>query len=90
MMTKSKVDYIRTVWVPVLHGCECEAALNTACRLASDVVLVGVVYVPPGQPLSAGAYEARQVRRKLRMRARIPGGQTLQREFCAHNYDRLS
>jgi len=65
-MTKSKVDYIRSVWVPVLHGCECEAALETACRLASDVVLVGVVHVPSGQPLSAGAYEARQVRRKLR------------------------
>jgi glucosyl-3-phosphoglycerate synthase len=65
-MVKSRVDYIRTVWVPVLHGCECEEALSAACRLTADVVLVGMVYVPPGQPLSAGAYEARQVRRRLR------------------------
>src|SRR5512139_3214821 len=66
MMVKDRVDYLRTVWVPVLHGCEGEAALKAARRLAADVVLVGVVYVPAQQPLSAGAYEARQVRRRLR------------------------
>ena len=66
MMVKDRVDYLRTVWVPILQGCECEAALHAACRLAADVVLVGVVRVPPDQPLSAGAYEARQVRRRLR------------------------
>jgi glucosyl-3-phosphoglycerate synthase len=66
MMVKDRVDYLRTVWVPVLYGCEGEAALKAARRLAADVVLVGVVCVPPDQPLSAGAYEARQVRRRLR------------------------
>ncbi len=65
-MRQNKVDYLRTVWVPVLHGCECQDALQAAYRLAADVVLIGVVYVPPQQPLSAGAYEARQVRRRLR------------------------
>jgi nucleotide-binding universal stress UspA family protein/glycosyltransferase involved in cell wall biosynthesis len=66
MMVKNKVDYVRTVWVPVLHGCICQEALKAACQLAADVVLVGAVYVPAHQPLSAGAYEARQVRRRLR------------------------
>ena len=66
MMVKDRVDYVRTVWVPVLHGCESEEALKAACQLAADVVLVGAVYVPAHQPLSAGAYEARQVRRRLR------------------------
>ena len=65
-MSHTRVDYVRTVWVPILHGCEGEAALKAARRLAADVVLVGVVCVPPDQPLSAGAYEARQVRRRLR------------------------
>lgn len=65
-MTKNKVDYIRTALVPVVHGCACEDALNIARQLASDVVLIGMVYVPPRQPLSAGAYEARRVRRQLR------------------------
>jgi glycosyltransferase involved in cell wall biosynthesis/nucleotide-binding universal stress UspA family protein len=66
MMVKDRVDYLRTVWVPVLHGCEGEAALKAARRMAADVVLVGVVRVPPDQPLSVGAYAARQVRRRLR------------------------
>jgi glucosyl-3-phosphoglycerate synthase len=66
MMVKDRVDYLRTVWVPVLYGCEGDAALQAARLLAADVVLVGVVRVPPNQPLSAGAYEARQVRRRLR------------------------
>lgn len=65
-MVKNRVDYLRTVWVPVLYGCEGDAALQAARLLAADVVLVGVVCVPPDQPLSAGAYEARQVRRRLR------------------------
>ncbi len=65
-MVKNRVDYVRAVWVPILHAFDSQAALNLACRLAADVVLMGLVYVPPDQPLSAGAYEARQVRRQLR------------------------
>ncbi len=65
-MSKEKAGYIRTALVPVVHGCACEDALNVALQLASEVVLIGVVYVPPQEPLSAGAYEARQVRQLLR------------------------
>ena len=81
MMVKNRVDYLRTVWVPVLHGCEGEAALKAARRLAADVVLVGVVCVPPDQPLSAGAYEARQVRRRLRA---LSGGEQVRFKAQVH------
>ena len=80
-MVKNRVDYVRTAWVPVLHGCACEDALKAACRLAVDVVLVGVVYVPAQQPLSAGAYEARQVRRKLRA---LSSGEQVRYKSQAH------
>ena len=46
-MNKNRVDFIRTALVPVVHGCECQAALNAALRLAADVILIGMVYVPP-------------------------------------------
>ncbi len=65
-MKKNKVDYIRTALVPVVHGCDCHSALNAALRLAADVILIGVVYVPQHESLSTGAYQARQVRRLLR------------------------
>jgi glucosyl-3-phosphoglycerate synthase len=66
MIAKERIEYVRTAWVPIVHGCDATDALTAACAIAADVVLVGVVYVPPHEPLSAGAYEARQVRRKLR------------------------
>jgi glycosyltransferase involved in cell wall biosynthesis/nucleotide-binding universal stress UspA family protein len=65
-MKKSKVDYIRTALVPVVYGCDGQSAFNAALRLAADVVLIGLVYVPPHHSLSTGAYQARQVRRRLR------------------------
>ena len=65
-MKKNKVGYIRTALVPVVHGCDCHSALNAARRLAADVILIGVVYVPQHESLSTGAYQARQVRRLLR------------------------
>ena len=40
--------------------------MNAALRLAADVILIGVVYVPQHESLSTGAYQARQVRRLLR------------------------
>ena len=65
-MGKNRVEYLRTVWVPLIHGCNTDTALKTACRLAEHVVLVGLVFIPSDQPISAGAYEARLVRRRLR------------------------
>ncbi len=65
-MKKKKVGYIRSALVPVVHGCDGQSALNAALRLAADVILIGVVYVPQHESLSTGAYQARQVRRLLR------------------------
>ena len=65
-MIKPAFGYIRSAIVPIVHGCECDAALAAARALADDVILIGVLYVPPDKPLSAGALQARQVRRKLR------------------------
>jgi glycosyltransferase involved in cell wall biosynthesis/nucleotide-binding universal stress UspA family protein len=65
-MKKNKTGYIRTALVPVVHGCDDRSALNAAIRLAADVILIGIVYVPQHQSLSTGAYQARQVRRRLR------------------------
>ncbi len=64
---KKTPGYIQTALVPIVYGCECErVGLQAALRLASDIILIGAVYVPPDQSLSAAAYEARQVRRLLR------------------------
>jgi nucleotide-binding universal stress UspA family protein/glycosyltransferase involved in cell wall biosynthesis len=56
----------RLAYLPVIHGCKAPAALAAARKLALEVVLVGLVTVPPGQSISAGTQHARQVRRRLR------------------------
>lgn len=66
MMQLHTPGFIRTVMIPVVHGCDSDWSLDVARRMAGEVVLVGLVCVPPGKSLSAGAYEARQVRRRLR------------------------
>ncbi len=65
-MNKRSFISVRTALVPIAYGCDCCAALDTARALASDVVLVGAVRIPRGEPLSTGALKARQVRKQLR------------------------
>jgi glycosyltransferase involved in cell wall biosynthesis len=65
-MTQRGFVYVHKVLVPLIHSCEYRAALDAARALAAEVVVVGVVAMAPDQPLSAGAYEARKVRRDLR------------------------
>lgn len=57
---------IQTALVPVVHGCPGEAALAAARALAMEVILIGVVRMPPGESLSAGATKARELRKILR------------------------
>ncbi|MEK7278847.1 MAG: hypothetical protein AAB427_15970, partial [Chloroflexota bacterium] len=57
---------VRTVLLPVVFDCDCESALNAARALAPEVILVGLVNIPPGEPLSSGAVKARHVRKVLR------------------------
>ncbi len=74
-MTRHHSTHFRTVLVPILFGCDCRAALTAARALARQVVLVGLVKVEPGAPLSAGASSARQVRKQLRELAPAGSGQ---------------
>jgi glycosyltransferase involved in cell wall biosynthesis len=55
----------RTVLVPIVHGCQSEAALQAARALDAQVILVGLVPVPPEASLSTGAAQARQMRQQL-------------------------
>lgn len=65
-MKTRKFASVQTALVPIVFGCDYAAPLRAATLLAADVVLVGVVVVPPHEPISAGATQAREVRRLLR------------------------
>jgi nucleotide-binding universal stress UspA family protein len=65
---------VRLAMVPVVYGCAGGAALAAAQALAAEVVLVGLVPIADGRPLSAGMPLARQVRQRLREIAPQPGG----------------
>jgi glucosyl-3-phosphoglycerate synthase len=59
------------VLVPVTQGsgrqAECQSALAVAAAIAGEgqVILMGLVYIPEGEPLSAGSGQAREVRKTL-------------------------
>ncbi len=63
-MTK-KIVSIKTALVPIGLGSEGEQALALAHNIASEVILVGIVPIRDGQPVSAGAQAARQIRKRL-------------------------
>jgi nucleotide-binding universal stress UspA family protein len=65
-MKKDKFSSFRTVLVPVVYGCRGDAALAAARALDADILLVGLVPVPPGRSLSRGTPMARHVRRRMR------------------------
>ena len=65
-MKTRKFASVQTALVPIVLGCDYADSLRAAMLLAADVVLVGVVVVPPDEPISAGAARARDVRRILR------------------------
>ncbi len=57
---------VRTALVPIIYGCDGRAALAAARALATEVVLVGLVPIGPGDAISAGGPKARAVRTLLR------------------------
>ena len=73
-MNRHMFPNVRLAMVPVVHGCAGGAALAAAQALAAEVVLVGLVPIADGRPLSAGMPLARQVRQRLREIAPRPGG----------------
>ena len=56
---------IKTALVPVGIGKTGENALALAQAIAEKVILVGVVAIPQGESISAGAQTARQIRKRL-------------------------
>ncbi len=65
-MKRKTFTAFHTVLVPIIHGCEGQAAFDAACALGAQVTLIGVVCMPPDTSLSTGASAARQVRQRLR------------------------
>ena len=60
--------FFKKVLVPVMQGCEQTAAIAAARAIAGEenVMLVGLIYIPEGESLSAGAVRAQEVRQTLR------------------------
>lgn len=56
---------IKSVLVPIGTGGDEETALTLASAIAKEVILVGVVLIPAGEAVSAGAQAARQIRKRL-------------------------
>jgi nucleotide-binding universal stress UspA family protein/glycosyltransferase involved in cell wall biosynthesis len=67
MRSKYRTTLIEKVLVPVIHGCDCQAALQAACAITGkeNLYVVGIVAVPDGVPLSQAAVPARKVRHTL-------------------------
>ena len=66
MLKGHAVPLVRSAYVPIVHGFDSANAIAAACALAQEVTLVGLVCVPAGEPVSASAHLARQVRQRLR------------------------
>jgi glycosyltransferase involved in cell wall biosynthesis len=64
-MKIQKFSSFRTVLVPVVYGCRGRSVLKTALALDANIILTGLVPVPPGKSLSVGASMARKVRHRM-------------------------
>ena len=71
---KAPLRNIKTALVPIGEGKDGDTALALAKIIAEEVILVGVVPIPAGEPVSAGAQAARQVRKRL---LSLGGGPTI-------------
>ncbi|MGZ9224842.1 MAG: glucosyl-3-phosphoglycerate synthase [Anaerolineales bacterium] len=66
MQKHSVFTPIHTILIPFVHEGPGAQALEIARHLDAEIILVGVVVVPPDQSLSVGAVAARTLRRQLR------------------------
>jgi glucosyl-3-phosphoglycerate synthase len=66
MQRFSKFTPIHTIFVPLIHEGPGLQALEAARHMDAEIILVGVVVVPPDQSLSVGAIAARALRKQLR------------------------
>ena len=70
MQKHSEYVPIHTVLIPFVHEGPGVHALEAARHMDAEIILVGVVVVPPDQSLSVGAVGARALRRLLRIYGR--------------------
>ena len=70
MQKHSEYVPIHTVLIPFVHEGPGGHALEAARHMDAEIILVGVVVVPPDQSLSVGAVGARALRRLLRIYGR--------------------
>jgi glucosyl-3-phosphoglycerate synthase len=70
MKARPGLASLRRVLVPVVHGCDLSGAVALAHALGAELVLLGMVRMQAGEPLSAGAGRAREVRMLLQALAR--------------------
>lgn len=61
----TKTHKIRLALVPIGLGEDGQDAFHAAHLMAEEVMLVGVVPIKRGQPISAGAEQARKIRKRL-------------------------
>ncbi|HUH95908.1 MAG TPA: universal stress protein, partial [Anaerolineales bacterium] len=66
MQKHSEFAPIHTILVPFVHEGPGLQALEAARQFEAEIVLIGVVIVPPDQSLSVGAAAARALRKQLR------------------------
>ncbi|MFN8387001.1 MAG: hypothetical protein U0X92_11340 [Anaerolineales bacterium] len=67
MQKQSGFMPIRTILIPLVHEGPGIHALDSARHFDAEIILVGVVVVPPDQSLSMGAASARALRKLLRI-----------------------
>ena len=70
MQKHSEFVPIHTILVPYVHQGPGLHALEAARHMDAEIILVGVVVVPPEQSLSVGAVAARALRRLLKIYGR--------------------
>ena len=62
MQRRSEFKPIHTILIPFIHDGPGLYMLDTAHQFDAEIILVGVVVVPPDQSLSTGAAGARALR----------------------------
>ncbi|MFN8462444.1 MAG: hypothetical protein U0X93_11835 [Anaerolineales bacterium] len=72
MQKQSGFMPIRTILIPLVHEGPGIHALDSARHFDAEIILVGVVVVPPDQSLSMGAASARALRKLLRIFGKDP------------------
>ncbi len=67
MQKRSEYVPIHTILIPLVHEGPGANALELARHFDAEIILVGVVVVPPDQSLSMGAIAARALRKRMRL-----------------------